>query len=202
MTPSEKTKITTDGQITKAVANYRALLEKHAKEFNSKAVQAVLGQLEFADEVFTLFRKRVEAVSNLLIRCVKVNRNQKPQEAINATGRVQYVDNDVVASMPHGEGEDAEVVFFNLGRFINDNDLEKEYELRGLKPADPYSLAKVNEDDPSFADTKPNATHWKDSSGKWCYIAFSRWSDDGRNVHVDRDDGYWNGYWWFAGLRK
>lgn len=35
---------------------------------------------------------------------------------------------------------------------INDAHLEKEYELRGLKSADPYSQSAVNEVDPAFAD--------------------------------------------------
>jgi hypothetical protein len=47
MTPS---KLTTDGQIDKAIANYRVLLEKHRKEFNAEAVQIVLGQSELAGE--------------------------------------------------------------------------------------------------------------------------------------------------------
>jgi hypothetical protein len=58
MTPS---KTMTDGQIAKAVANYRALLEKHAGEFDSNVVQIVLGQSQLADEQFSVFRRLVEA---------------------------------------------------------------------------------------------------------------------------------------------
>mgnify|MGYP001578347920 CR=1 FL=1 len=205
MTPSAESKTMTDGQITKAVAAYRALLEKHAPEFNSEVVQAVLGNQGLAGEMFALFRQRVEAKASEVVRRVTgIDRTFKPSDVIAkvvATGRKSCVDDKVVETMPKGEGENVEVVFFTLGWFISDDDLEKEYEKRGLKPADPYSLAAINRDDPAFADEKPNCTHWKDSKGKWCYAAFSRWGG-GRRVLVRRRDSAWRDAWWFAGLRK
>lgn len=203
MTPS---KITTTGQIDKAVGIYRALLEKHARDFSAEAVQTVLGQPELAGEQFAVLRRRVEAISNLIVRKVKVDRSRTPQEALEATGRVQYTDRSVVNSMPKGEGDEVELVFFKpdlskCNGLISDDDLEKEFELRGLKPADPISVSAVNEADSAFADEKPHGTHWKNSDGKWCYAAFGLWDDD-RDVNVDRYDGVWGDSWWFAGLRK
>lgn len=199
MTPSQKTM--TDGQINKAVARYRALLEKYAKNFDAEAVQTVLGQSEFAEEQVALFRRRVEMVSNLIIRHVKVNREIPPQEVLAATGYTQYTNGDVVRDMLKGEGEEVEVIFFKLDRYVSDDELEREYALRGLVPADPYSLAAVNRDDPTLADAKPNCTHWKDIEGKWCFATFNRW-DDERNLRVYRRDAEWGDDWWFAGLRK
>ncbi len=205
MTPSadsaSDTKTTTAGQITKAVANYRALLEKYAEEFPAEAVQTVLGQSELASEQFAVLRRRIEVVSNMIVRRVKVNRTRKPQEVLDATGRKQYTNRAVVDGMSQGEGDEAEVVFFNLGRYVTDTELEKEYEMRGLVPADPYSLAAVNEADPAFADEKPNGTHWQDSDGQWCCAAFYRW-DGGRYVGVRRNVNDWDDHWWFAGRRK
>lgn len=197
MTPS---KTTTAGQIDKAVANYRALLEKHSGEFDADAVQTVLGQSELAGEQLVVFRRRVEAISNLIVRKARVNRSRTPQEALDATGRTQYTDREVVNEMPKGEGDEVEVVFFKLGRFVSDDDLEKEYELRGLKSADPISVAAVNEADPAFADQRPNGTHWKNSAGKWCYAAFDRWHD-ARRVYVGRHVFDWSDSWWFAGRK-
>jgi hypothetical protein len=71
---------------------------------------------------------------------VSVNRNHAPQEALNATGRNQYLTGSVVNSMPKGEGDKVEVHLFELKRFVSDDDLEKEYESRGLISADPYSI--------------------------------------------------------------
>jgi hypothetical protein len=177
------------------------MLKKHRSELGSKEVQQVLCRDDYVGEQVGVLRRRVEAVSDLIIRSVDVNRNRTPQEAITATGRVQYVNNDVVNSMRHGKGNTKKVVFFKVSRFISDDDLEKEYELRGLVPVDPYSLATVNEEDPAFADTHPNATHWKDSNGKWCFAAFSRWGG-GRLVRVHRGGAGWRGDWWFAGASK
>lgn len=149
------------------------------------------------------FHIQIVDMSNLIVRRVKVNRNRTPQEAIDATGRRQYVDISVVDAMPRGEGEGSEIFFFIPDRLLSDDDLEKEYELRGLKPADPYSLAAVNEIDPAFADNYPNSTHWKDSNGKWYYAAFDHWVGRGRSVGVDRHTiGWAANCLWFAGVRK
>ncbi len=202
VTPSQtQTKITTAGQIDKAVGNYRALLEKHSKDFYSEAVQLVLGQSELADEQFQLFRARVEAHGNIIVRHVRVDRSRTPKKVLTATGRNQHVTDSVVETMPKGEREEVHVHFFKLGRFVNDADLEKEYTLRDLKPADPYSQAAVNEADPAFADEHPNGTHWKDADDNWCFATFSRWFGD-RSVIVHRIGHGWLVGWWFAGLRK
>jgi len=154
--------------------------------FQSSLVQQVIEQQgkPLVVELVAVVRKFVEAMNGLLVRIVTVNRARTPQEAIGATGRKQYVDASVVSAMPKGNGDTAEVVFFNVG------------------PVDPYSLAAVNEADPAFADEHPNATHWKDFNGKWCYAAFYRWPDGGRHVSVRRRAGGWRDGWWFAGLRK
>ncbi len=204
MPPSAESKVMTAGQITRAVDRFRAMLEKHAGEFDAKAVQVVLGQPEFTDEVFEVFHRRVETISRRVIRTAKVNRGRSQQEAIEATGRAQYTDRKVVDAMPKGEGDEVEVVFFKpdlsqRNGFISDDDLEKEFELRGLKPADPISVAAVNEADPAFADEKPHGTHWKDAKGNWCYATFGRWGDR-RGVRVDRHGNDWSDRWWFAGV--
>lgn len=133
----------------------------------------------------------MEAFSNLIVRKVPVNRNRSRQEALDATNRAQYTNRKVVDTMPEAEGDEAEVVFFKpdlrsrLG-FISDDDLKKEFELRGLRPADPVSLAAVNEADPAFADDKFLGTYWKDAQGIWCYATFGRWTARERSVCVCR----------------
>ena len=200
MTPS--TEPVTEGQIGKLNQNLTARLLKHKNELPSNLFQQVLGDETLLDEMYASILKRVDAISNLIIRKVKVNRNRSPKEMLDATGRKQYTDSGVVAKMPKGEGEEIEVFFFNLGRFVNDNDLEKEYDFCGLKPADPYSQAAVNEADPAFADKYPNGTHWKDANGKWCFATFDHWRDGGRRVSVGRNGDGWDDRWWFAGVRK
>jgi len=133
----------------------------------------------------------------------RVDRTRDPQQALDATGRRQYTDSDVVATMPSGGtgvSENVTVEFFRLGKYVSDDELAKAYEERGLVP-NPYAQAAVNEADPEFADEYPNGTHWKDEDDKWCFVAFNR-RDVGRDVYVDRYDYVWNDYWWFGGVRK
>ena len=196
----------TDGQIENAVNKLRDAMREQRSSITSDAAQRVLGVENLGMMMFTPFRERAEAVSNFIVRTVKVNRGRSQQEAIEATGCAQYTDRKVVDAMPKGEGDEVEVVFFkpdlsNRNGFISDDDLEKEFELRGLKPADPISVASVNEADPVLADENPHGTHWKDAKGNWCFAAFHRWYGE-REVSVRRVDGGWHGLWSFAGVRK
>lgn len=201
---ASEVKLMTDGQIDTAVNQLRDALRKHRSETSSDVAQQVLGTDNLGMLMFAPFRELAEMISKMVIRHVPVNRARKPQEVLDATGRRQYTDRKVVDSMPKGEGDEAEVVFFQVGRYVSNDDLQKEYDLRGLKPVDPYALASVNEADPAFADQKPNGSQWKDADGKWCFVTFGRWRGGERDVSVDRfgsDDG-WSGSWWFGGVRK
>lgn len=191
----------TAGQIGKLQDLIGAALRKC--ELPSEEVQIVLAKQGDAlvAEFLASLRKRVEAIGSTITRHVTVDRCRSPEETLKATGRRLYLTHSVVASMPRGDGLEADVIFFQLNRWISDNDLGREYELCGLKPADPYSLAKANEADPAFADTHPNCTHWKDADGKWCYAAFGSWGG-GRGVDVHRNGSDWDDGWWFAGSRK
>ncbi len=197
MTPSTTM---TAGQIGKLCDLLSAALRKAElpNEPSQRVIEEQGGPL--VDELVGVIRKRVEELSNLIVRKAKVNRSRSPQEAFDATGRKQYRDRKVVDSMPKGEGDEVEVVFFELGRFVDDDELEREYERRGLKPVDPYSLAAVNEADPAFADEKPNGTHWQDADGRWCFAMFNR-RHDGHHVDFSRYDHDWNDRGWFAGVR-
>lgn len=205
MTPSAKDATEmTNGQIDKAGELFRSILKRHRAELPSEAVQQVLGNNEVWPELLAVFRKRVEAVSNTIARRVTVTRIRPPQSALDATGRRQYTNPEVVAEMPGFQeslSEEVDVYFFQLGRYVSDEELDREYELRGLKPADPYALAAVNEIDPAFADGYPNGTDWKDSRGRWCFAMFGTWRGE-RHVHVDRYGSVWDDGWWFAGVRK
>jgi len=198
MTPSD---VMTAGQIGKFQELLGAGLRKAA--FPSEPVQRVLetqGEAIISTCVAAV-RRSVEAISDLIVRHVTVDRDRTPKEVLDATNRAQYTDGKVVKAMPKGDGAETDVYFFKLGRFVSDDDLEKEYALRGLDPADPYALAQVNTDDPALADDHPNGTHWKDTDGRWCFATFSRWGG-GRRVDVSRDEGVWSDDWWFAGVRK
>lgn len=191
----------TEGQIGKINELLAAKLRKHTNALPKGAMQQLLEDEKLADALFEVMQKRINAVNGMIARTVKVNRNQSPQEALAATGRKRYTGDGGVESMPKGGGEEVTVYFFKVGKKISEAQLEKEFELRGLKAADPYSLAAVNQADPAFADEHPNATHWKDKNEKWCCAYFDRWSDE-RGLGVFRYGRDWGGNWWFGGLRK
>ena len=191
------------GQITKLTDLLSAGLRK--AELPSDVSQQVIEDQGEAvvKEFVTGFRRRVEAISGLIARRVKVDRTRTPQGAINATGRTPYTNSSVVNNMPGQTGDpEVEVVFFRIGRTIKVTELAAEYESRGLVPADPYSLAAVNEAEPAFADTYPNGTQWQDAEGQYCFAAFARWFDGGRHVRVRRLGNDWRDRWFFAGVRK
>lgn len=115
------------------------------------------------------------------------------------TGKI-YADEEVMAAAPRNKVQ-GELVFFNISKYISDTELEKEYESRGLIPADMYALANWCEAN-RYDERKYFATHWQDANGKWCFAAFYRWNDE-RSVSVDRRDGNeWDDDWFFAGVRK
>lgn len=198
MTPSEMT----NRQINKAVANYRAMLEKHASQFPSISVQQVLGSSGLAKKQFELFRELVEAESKTVTRSAPVNRTRTQMEALKATGRVQYVNEAVAIAIPTCIGDHVEMLFVNLGRTVACNKLDSELEKMGFELiVDPVGLAAINEDDPAFADTHPNGTQWKDADGNYCCAVFRCW-DAERRVRVRQDDLAWLARWWFPVRRK
>lgn len=199
----------TPGQIAKFLDLQTAALRKSDLPVAETQIVLESQGSSLANEFVAMVRKRVEAISNLIVRRVKVDRSRTPQAVLDATGREQYVDRKVVAAMPRGMGEEAETVFFKPGAsaydkdgLISDEDLEKQFELRSLVPEDPYSLAAQNEADPAFADEHRHATHWKDEGGFWCHALFYHWRDE-RIVDVNRSGGRrLSDYWSFAGRRK
>lgn len=68
MTPSVTTM--TDGQIDKAGELFRSILRRHRAELPTDAVQQVLGNNDIWPELFATFRKRVEMISNMVVRHV------------------------------------------------------------------------------------------------------------------------------------
>ena len=133
----------------------------------------------------------------------RVDRTRNPQQVLDATGRRQYTNKAVVATMPSrgtGVEENVTVEFFPISKNASDDEVARMFEDRGLKD-DPYAVSAVNEADPAFADKYPNGTQWKDADDNWCYAAFNRNGDE-RYVYVCRDDYDWQDYWWLGGVRK
>ncbi|MFH1866966.1 MAG: hypothetical protein ABIJ81_02695 [Patescibacteria group bacterium] len=192
----------TDAQIGRISDRFKEKCRKNVASLPKDATQQVIEDEgdQLAQEMFETLRKRVEARSGMIVRRVKVNRKQSPKQAIDATGRVKYINDDVLANMPGEGAEEVDVYFFNLRKNVSVDDLDREYERRGLAP-DPYAQAQVNADDPAFADAHPNATQWDNKNRHASYSAFCR-LDVERIVSVSRGGNGWSDRWWFGGVRK
>lgn len=201
-------KCITLGQVGKLLELLESALRKSGLQ--SEPVQQVLENQgpHVVSEMLAVFRNHVEAVSDMIIRHATVDRTRTPQQAIKMTGFKYNCETSVVISMPQGEGDELDVFFFKPDAStydeygnISEDEVAKQFELRGLKPVDPYTLAALNEADPAFADEHANVTHWKDTNGEWCYCAFGRW-DGARRVSVLQGGDGWHDLWSFAGCRK
>lgn len=144
---------------------------------------------------------KVDQVSQIVRRTVAVDRSLSPQQAIVATGRRQFVTDDVLAAMPQGHGDTVTLEFVRLTKWMNDEVVEALLAEHGLVAADAFAVAAHNTADQDFALKHPCFTHWQDTNGKWCLAAFSGWGG-GRYVYVHRDDDGWHDGWWVAGVRK
>lgn len=144
-------------------------------------------------------------MANTIVRSFKVDRTRTPQAALDATGRKQYVNGDIVATMPTKGLVEGQMEFFKpdpssyVNGVINDAALAKEFELRELDP-DPLAQAAINEADPVFAKDHPNGTHWPLEGGGFGFLTFYEWSGE-RDVSCYRSVG-WDDRWVFGGVRK
>ena len=196
--------ITTE-QLGRASDRFIARCRKNAASLPKDASQQVLEDEgdALAQEMFEVFHRRVERRSKTIVRRVTVNRDQTPEQMINATGRKQYVTAAVLSTMPRqGTGtEEVELYFFNPGRHLTIDEQEQELAAYGLVPPDYYAQVQVNIDDPAFADEHPNGAQWDNKDGQASFVAFDRWLGL-RSVDCGHDDFGWLDRWWFAGVRK
>lgn len=175
-------------QIDQAIKTYGGNLRDEFVQSLERKLQEMIAE---AENTFTVIAKRVDYT-------------RTPAEVIHATGRAEYVDWNVAATMPRrcqGVVENVEVVFFRTGRQLTAEEQEQACAERNLD-TDPYAQGAVNEQDAAFADKYPNGSQW-DRDGKVAsYLAFNRWSDDERGVSCSRSGGDWSGSWLCSGVRK
>lgn len=193
MTTNVRTQSITNGQIGQI--NDRLATKLRESGLPSEAVQKVLkmpGNTAI-DEMVAVFRKYVEAQIGIILRRVRVDRSRTPQQVVHATGRKQYVDKDILATMPQGEGDEVDVYFIPIKRFVPAKEVLAFLAQYGLVP-DPRAQAAVNETDPAFADEHPNGSQWSDN----CYLTFNHWSGE-RDVSCNRGDGVWVDGWFLSG---
>lgn len=203
MTPSPE--LITGGQITKIQDLLASQLRKSKAIFREplQDVLEILGD-QMVKEMIAVVHDHLAVRNGMVVVKIFVNPNYSLQEALSRTWCRQNIVTEIVQTMPRDLGGSTKIFFFRpsrKGRLLYDENLREEYENRGLKPVDPYSLAAVNEADPAFAATKPNLTHWKNDRGQWCHATFKEISGD-RFLTIDYSSTHWNPEWWFGGVKK
>ena len=200
-TPKTEPKIlmATDDQI----GHIKGLIDKCLRALTREQAQVIIHGGDVYIPAFEEMLQRVlaELTDTFTIIVKRVDYTRDPHEVIRATNRAEYINNDVVATMPRlrkGVYENVPVTFFRIGKTADVVEWERAFEARNLVP-DPYAQAAANEQEPSLADTKPNGTFWDRDGKVHNYLAFYRWNGDRRNVNCFRNDLDWNVYWWCAG---
>jgi hypothetical protein len=194
----------TNAQIDEVADLFANLCRKNAVSLPKEVVQQIIEEDgdALAKNMFETLLNKVELLTVMIVRKTNVNRDQTPATLVAATGRVPYLNDKVLETMPRlGEGnEEVDVYFFKVGKYVKVGDLDHEYEIRGLVP-DHYAQAQVNTDDPTFAKEHPNCSQWDCEDGKSSYLTFGQ-DGGGRGVGCSHRSGHvWDAGWWFAGRR-
>lgn len=172
-------------------AGFRVHCEPHPTEGNAGFI---------ARGVLDAVQKFEVMGGNLISLMSKVDPELSLERLLQATGRVQFVEREILAGVPPSRPGEVEVVLFKVDQRVDDAAILREYALRNLQPADPCLLAQLNLEYPSLADSHPNRTHWQDSMGRWCFAAFDRWAGGERAVYVFPSEDSAVSDWWFAGV--
>ena len=177
------------------IGTLNAAVKNIAVQMDIDDPKEVLRRINSGDWIVTEKEKKVIHVTN-------INRTQTPLEAIKATRRNQYLNDEVVKNIPMGieYGESVTLEVFKPGKYQTAKQIDEWYEKEGLVP-DPIALLKHLEDNPEAADSKSLAVQWKDNDGNYCYLTLDVWLD-GRGVNVSQNSYDWNDDWSFVGLRK
>ena len=79
----------TDGQIKDLSKKIAEVARKHRKDVSQKAAGQALGVPNVGTMMFAIFRQLADAMSNLIVHRVKVDRTRTPQQALGARRRPQ-----------------------------------------------------------------------------------------------------------------
>ena len=189
----------TAGQIGRASDRFSERCRVNALSLPKDTVQVVLKDEgdALAEEMFKVFRTRVERRAKMVVRHFKVDRTKTREQMLVALDRKEWcVDREVLATMPTDGPEEGDLYFFPLERDTPVGEIDRVFESCILVP-DYYAQMQVNADDPAFADEHPNGMQW----GRNNFAFFGRWSA-GRLVYVIRSGLGWCGGCWFAGRLK
>ncbi len=167
----------TEGQIGKIAELLTAALRKSKGNLPSDLVQKALEQpgKVLSVELQKIVSRYVHAVSGMIYRMVKVDRILPTLRAINKASKNVGCSEETMNHLPLNDGpEEVEIILFKGSPSLHYSDLGKEYELRGLKPVDPASLAAFIEVNELSVYGYPIITYWKGENHKIYFMVFGK----------------------------
>ncbi len=105
------------------------------------------------------------------VREVVVDRKKPLVKVFLVTGRKFFGNAYTLSSLPTGDKEVVDMVFFRVPGGTDHVGILEEYRKRKLV-SDPRAQAQVNCDNPLFADKWPNVTFWLGPKGEPCFTKF------------------------------
>ena len=189
-------------QIGRVADRFSEKCRKNKSSLSKDVVQLVLEDEgdALAQEMFEAVRSRVERRREMVVRHFKIDPTLTPAQMIKVLGHKEYVDGDVLATMPKHGADEGDFYLFPIKRDLPVTEYAAMLESHGLVPH-PRAQIQVNIDDLSLGDEHPNGVQWQDADGKFCCAVFDRWHDE-RGVGVHRYDSRWSSNWWLGGVRK
>ncbi|MSU44863.1 hypothetical protein EXS45_01635, partial [Candidatus Nomurabacteria bacterium] len=134
----------TDAQISRIVSRFSERCHKKCALLPRVIVQDILeheGHV-LSKEMFDVLYRHIERRSEMVIRHVKVDRTKTGEQLITALNCKEFVDIEVLATMPTQGKKEENLYFFPVKQIIQVGDYVKEFESRGLVP-DPYAQMKA-----------------------------------------------------------
>jgi len=140
-----------------------------------------------------------------ITRCAWPNRFCTPAEALEVPNRQilfgelgNASESELIVSMPHGRTRASQVTFYRLESPMSNEEAEWFLQTKHKVAADPFSTASIFRSDPRLMLLV--GVQWRDYLGRWCDMAYDRWSVRGQIVTVMRRNHTWPAGWRIPGM--
>ncbi len=117
----------------------------------------------------------------------RVSRSDQTQWLKKVLGRSWFfrnIDDDAAKTIPLEVSRKPTLVCFPISGGLSPDEIVREYESQGLRPAGVQALAKANLGMGLIHMTTSNATFWINPDGKMCYALFSTIACGEVSVHI------------------
>ncbi len=191
-----------EGQIDRISDSIRAALRKNKSKFLMTDVQEWMEGL--GEQFIHVYARRIKKLKRMIVFDLEIDRAKTPAELLEGSIFAVYPGVMTIGSIPNSRKSKEKIYFFNCesSRPLLEWEYEREFELRGLIPADPHLVVAANLKKPEFHKDHLNGTFWKNTDGTWNGMIFDTMFSlpsvtSGKNKPQDQSLNFW-----FAGMKK